>query len=277
MFLFYVLYFVIFGLIAKAQKNKKKKTEENFTKTRSNIQEINNAESISKAKQFNWQDYIGGRPIKRVIFGIVLSIILLAFLALRFFDYFNTSDSYSIVSLAPVFDFFSPLFSTMDIVENSIFGGFKNNIISNNLINNQPFNLMQLFDFVFWIVVSIVLVVMQILICTIFAHMFRKKYAIKRAKKADLKYLNELNSLPKEERFYASSKSGEQLGIPTSNVEGADVETIAKISNKKLTGAMSDEVSSADYIDDISEGVRYIGIAQPQEDDSITIHETREP
>lgn len=40
---------------------------------------------------------------------------------------------------------------------------------------------------------------------------------------------------------------------------------------------MSDEVSSADYIDDISEGVRYIGIAQPQEDDSITIHETREP
>lgn len=277
MVLFYVLYFVIFGLIAKAQKNKKKKTEENFTKTRSNIQEINNAESISKAKQFNWQDYIGGRPIKRVIFGIVLSIILLAFLALRFFDYFNTSDSYSIVSLAPVFDFFSPLFSTMDIVENSIFGGFKNNIISNNLINNQPFNLMQLFDFVFWIVVSIVLVVMQILICTIFAHMFRKKYAIKRAKKAELKYLNELNSLPKEERFYASSKSGEQLGIPTSKVEGADVETIAKISNKKLTGAMSDEVSSADYIDDISEGVRYIGIAQPQEDDSITIHETREP
>lgn len=107
--------------------------------------------------------------------------------------------------------------------------------------------------------------------------MFRKKYAIKRAKKAELKYLNELNSLPKEERFYASSKSGEQLGIPTSKVEGADVETIAKISNKKLTGAMSDEVSSADYIDDISEGVRYIGIAQPQEDDSITIHETREP
>ena len=160
-----------------------------------------------------------------------MSIILLAFLALRFFDYFNTSDSYSIVSLAPVFDFFSPLFSTMDIVENSIFGGFKNNIISNNLINNQPFNLMQLFDFVFWIVVSIVLVVMHILICTIFAHMFRKKYAIKRAKKAELKYLNELNSLPKEERFYASSKSGEQLGIPTSKVEGADVETIDQIKN----------------------------------------------
>ena len=91
MVLFFVLYFVIFGLIAKAQKNKKKKTEENFTKTRSNIQEINNAESISKAKQFNWQDYIGGRPIKRVIFGIVLSIILLAFLALRFFDYFNSA------------------------------------------------------------------------------------------------------------------------------------------------------------------------------------------
>lgn len=40
MVLFYVLYFVIFGLIAKAQKNKKKKTEENFTKTRSNIQEL---------------------------------------------------------------------------------------------------------------------------------------------------------------------------------------------------------------------------------------------
>lgn len=277
MLVFYILYFLILGLIAKAQKNKKKKEAENFTKAKSNVQEIDNAEAILKTKQFNWQDYIGGRPIKRVVFGIVLSILLIAFLTLRFFNYFNSDDSYAIEALSPLFDFFAPVFSTMDIVENSIFGMAKNNIISNNLINNQPFNLMQLFDFVFWIVVAIVLVVLLILICTIFTHIFRKKYAIKRAKKAELKYLNELNSMPKEERFYASSKSGEQLGIPTSKVEGADVETIAKISNKKLTGSMSDEVSSADYIDDISEGVKYIGIAQPQEDDSITIHETREP
>lgn len=275
---FYIIYFLIFGLIARAQKNKKVEAASSRASKKTAIEGKEPAATTTKKEKsdFKWQDYKGGRPIKRVVLAIILSIFLLLFLVLRFFNYFTTSEGYAIDALKTVFKFFNPVFKGMTDITESIFSLVSNNIMVGSFMNNAPFTVHHLIDFIFWLLLAIVLVVFVILICTLFVHIYRCKVAKKRAEVTEEKYLTEMNATPKEDRLYVSEKASEQLGLPTSKREGADISDIASINSDKLTSSTKDDVKAASYIDDIANGVTYIGIAATEDDESIIIHETRE-
>lgn len=274
---FYIIYFLVFGLIARAQRNKKLAASSSRSQKKTAVEGKEVVAGTKKEKSdFKWQDYKGGRPIKRVILAIVLSVALLFVLVMRFFNYFTTFEGYAINALKSVFEFFNPVFKGMTVITDNIFSWVTNDVMVGSLMNNAPFTVHHLLDFIFWLLLAVVAVVFIILVCTLFVHIYRRKVAQKRAQVTEDKYLSELNSTPKEDRLYVSEKASEQLGLPTSKREGADISDIADINADKLTSSVTDDVKAASYIDDIANGVTYIGIAATEEDDSIVIHEIRE-
>lgn len=208
-------------------------------------------------QEFDWHNYVGGKPKARIITGIVLAVFGLVFLIFRALYYVRVNPKVSNLFNNSLSD---AIFGRMDKVQDYLFGGFTGKLFSFGGINVTTGIVL---DFIFWVIVVCFLIVLVLVIISFFVWAFRKPIAQKRALRARNAYYLNLATLNFQGEFNKDSEFVIAGVRPTEDLIGESEES------KNLEKAA---ISTID-ISKVGTGVSEIKVSQVNVEGNI-IHKT---
>lgn len=169
--------------------------------------EVDNVEKYYKGlseeqadQEFDWHNYVGGKPKARIITGIVLAVLGLVFLIFRALYYVRSNPKVSSLFNNSLSD---AIFGRMDKVQNYLFGGFTGKVFAFGGIDVTTGIIL---DFMFWCIAVCFFIVLVLVIISFFIWAFRKPIAQKRANRARNAYYLNLATLKFKGEFNKDSE-----------------------------------------------------------------------
>ena len=152
-------------------------------------------------QEFDWHNYIGVKPVVRIVLGVVFGVIGLACLACRFGWYIHDVEQ-----LSGFYDlwFFRSAMHVLDRVSNALFsslGDIEVGSIAGSVITGQ-----EICDFLFWVAIVYGTIMFGLIVISAIIWCFRKPLGQRRADKARRRYIADLANSTFDPIFTDESK-----------------------------------------------------------------------
>ncbi len=190
-------------------------------------------------QEFDWHNYVGGRPVGRIITGVVLGFVALVLLLLRIGWYIFTNANVGPLGVIYQSSIVStPMAWLDDNVEYFFFGNFKNIYLAMGY-----FTCANVLDGLLWIAGLFAIVTFVLVVCSVFVWLFRKPIGKKRALAARDKYVENLTGHTLAPVFVSQSRFAVGAQRPSREMRGEIDASGSRLDQVALSGTPVDQLA----------------------------------